>query len=285
MPLTLPFPPPTRIWDAEHWWPDSRSGTQGSTAVTTDESRTTWAAGNAVTLAGTPFHLGDPRYGSLVRLGITNGGANQDQTLQFDGWRCPGPWGTQPASWRLDPSRVLYWWRAVIRWPNAGAVNPTMRTGIGLTVQTTGSDNWWTTDAEGATGGKGLILSGDGAGGLRFRRKALGALGAVAESVPVAWPGPLTEFHEVWWVIRPGRATGPASAELWIDRQLVLSRAWGATGTGTGNPEREASDAGQLQLVVKAIGATVPGSQIDVQVPVIWRVGRYEPLTGQELQP
>jgi hypothetical protein len=72
---------------------------------------------------------------------------------------------------------------------------------------------------------------------------------------------------------------------LWIDRQLVLSRAWGATGTGTGNPEREASDAGQLQLVIKAIGATVPGSQIDVQVPVIWRVGRYEPVTGQELQP
>lgn len=73
----------------------------------------------------------------------------------------------------------------------------------------------------------GFGLVGDGAGNWRWISKAV-FNGAITESVPLAWPVPVTSLAEVEFRFYPATATQDARVELWAEGVRLIGRTFGA---------------------------------------------------------
>jgi hypothetical protein len=221
-------------------------------------------------------------------MGETSGGVAQDQSIAFEGASGSFALARLPPNLRAPRERLIVWFSLWVRWPSG---IPQMRDGIGLAPisgpgATADGGSWWSSDNPASTSGKAITLSGGGDGTLRLYRKAINAAGPVTENLVLAWPRPITQWTEVWFVLLHGTASRPAQFRLYLDRQLVLTRAWGVTGTGTGMPEYEVGGAaptgGGFYLRAVCLGATHPGVRMDIANLRV-RIGEFD-VDGTRLQ-
>jgi hypothetical protein len=272
------FVPPTQPIYNQHWtWPPNaftpnRRGSTATGGLYSSAGNPHTNVGTVVQLVGSPWFTADLQMGNVCRMGENSIGAAQDQEVQFEGTTGPLGVALLPPGVRAPRERLITWYSLYVRWP--GAV-PQMRDGIGLAPVETGTGNWWTNDNPASVIGKAITISGGGDGTIRLYRKALNTLGPVAENLVLPWPRAITEWTEVWLVLLHATASSPARFRLYLDRQLVLERSWGVTGTGTGMPEWQTNSGAALHLRAVCLGATHPGVRMELAMLAV-RQGEWD---------
>lgn len=227
---------------------------------------------------GVPVQIGSPAFGPVIRLGDT-GGANQFQRVRFGG--AAVILGTLPAGCITPAHARVSIWSFLVRF-----VAPTgtfgVKQGFGLVPAGTAGGLQFDVDAGIATSGEAIGVFGNGAGGLAFIRKALAGVGNVENLGNIAWPVALTSFVHVELVVVAGTPSGPAVFTLWLNgRPTVHAQAWGADGTGTGNPQLNTTGGalatvGGLLLGVQMDSVLHPGMRLDLW-GLRFRQGRFLP--------
>lgn len=277
-------------YDLEWFYPSSdESQTQDGATLETGKRTRIHARHGADAIGsalGTPHFRNDPRYGLVLHLGETNADIAENNGFRFRHASGPMPFGQllSPAAFTIPASERVRWWRVVMRYVSGV---PNMRDGVGLVPGSIATEQWWSTDAEAATGGAGIILSGDGAGGMRLRTKALVAGGLpVNETIAVTWPGALTDWTEVWFVLLPGTKSRAGIVRLYVNQALAVQRSWPADGiTGSTLPSFNHPVAGVgagLRFDMRCNGPGAGAPRMEVLPPIIYRQGRYD-VNGIEL--
>lgn len=186
----------------------------------------------------------------------------------------------------VNPDTMVHVWEASCRFQSPGAT--VLALSLGLQKGTSAQTGQWSTNAPGATDGRGIAVTFDGAGGLMARRKRTFATDATMTNlgVPVL-PAGMTATDWLRWMFVIIAATPSQNARfrMYLENVLQFETSWDADGNGTGNnlPNYTTGDnTGFFMLGALARSDLTAGVLLDV-TDMRYRMGRYDPVSGIEI--